>query len=136
MTDRQIATKAYLNRVHIMDQKAEALNREQTSLKKYLHSESQAVIEFGRLVNDEVAMCYDLMQKTKEIIEQVDAKYYALLSHRYIGCMGWNEIENLLHISESSRKRLHCEALDAVADVLEKLDLFEPLDPPYHDIRE
>ena len=136
MTDRQIAARAYLSQIYFTDQKAEALKRELTSIKKYAREGCSAVDEFERLIESESAACYSAIMQVKEIIEQVDKKYYALLSYRYEGCMRWDEIERQLHISESSRKRLHCEALDAVANVLEKLDLFEPLDSPYHGIRE
>lgn len=136
MTDRQAAARAYLSRIYYMDQKAEALKCELISIKKYAREGCRAVDEFNELINCESVACYNATLNAKKIIERVGGKYYPLLSYRYVVCMRWDEIEHQLHISESSRKRLHCEALDAVADVLEKLDLFEPLDPPYHGIRE
>lgn len=135
MTDRQIAARAYLNRVHHMNQKADALERECETLSKYAGGECAAISELKEIISRERKECYDVISRTKEIIEQADAEHYALLSYRYIGCKRWDEIESYLHISEATRKRMHCEALDVVADVLEKLNLFEPLAPPYHGIR-
>ena len=124
MTNRQMAARSYLSRVRYMKQKADALERERAVLTKYTGDECTAVSEFKGIIAREQKECCEVINQTKEIIEQAGEAYYALLSYRYIGCMRWDEIENNLHISEGTRKTLHNQALDAVADILEKSDLF------------
>ncbi len=138
MTKTQTAVAELLNSAYFASQKIEALKEEKQRLAqsfqslKYSYSPDLASLEarqnkisgINEQIDKEIALLDIRWKSVKNIIESVDQKHYALLSYRYLSMLSWRSIEELLFISESTRKRQHLSALDAVA---ENLNLSDPL---------
>lgn len=152
MTERQKETAAWLNRAYILTKKIEALREEKRSLECDIHGIGDNIgagrsdarvnsIENRRtrllVLSHQIDCKTDALDKErlkiKQAIESVPDKHYAILSYRYLSFLSWGAIESRLYISESTRKRQHRAALDAVA---QKLNLFDPLGKAYNDIIE
>lgn len=143
MTEKQAETAAWLNRAYILTNKIEALKQEKRSLESDIHgignnigagrSDARAnsienrrlrFLAIGEQIDRQTESLDEERLKIKQAIESVPEKYYAILSYRYLSFLRWETIESRLYISESTRKRQHRAALDAVA---EKMNLFDPL---------
>ena len=72
----------------------------------------EAEEEYGRLV---VEYHKAVIQRTKMIQAMPDPRYVALLTHRYIDCLRFEEIAYRMNYSWKHVLRLHGEALDAFA---------------------
>ncbi len=135
MTEKQAATAAWLNRAYILTKKIEALKEEKKSLESDIHglgdnigagrSDARAnsvenrrvrLLALGQQIDRQTAALDRERLKIKRAIESVPERHYAILSYRYLSFLSWGTIESRLYISESTRKRQHRAALDAVAD--------------------
>lgn len=69
----------------------------------------------------------DLQSKYEDIFSSIAEEEKILLRLRYIYFCSWQEVQERMFISESTRKRKHRKALSQVYKVLKKLDLIDPL---------
>jgi DNA-directed RNA polymerase specialized sigma24 family protein len=76
----------------------------------------ERVWEAEERLNAEVAQLVALKEEIKAVIEQVQNEdYRLLLLYKYISGKSFDDIELDLHVSKSTIKRWHREALDQVA---------------------
>lgn len=143
MTDKQETAAKWLNRAYILSRKIDALKQEKKSLESDIRgigdnigagrsdaransveSRRMRLLAIGQQIDREIEALDKERLIIKQVIKSVPRRHYAILSYRYLSFLSWQVIEDKLYISESTRKRWHRAALDAV---YEKLALFDPL---------
>ncbi len=64
-----------------------------------------------------------LLEAIEEELQRVKNKQYAaVLRYRYIAMLDWREIQRVMHISEATSFRMHHDALEAYAAIMQRKD--------------
>lgn len=84
------------------------------------------IMEEEKLINDEIDRLVEIKHQIREVIDQVkDVTYRLILEKRSILFETWKKIGHDLNLSERWAQIIHREAMKAVQEILESINLDE-----------
>lgn len=89
-----------------------AKDRVQTSVSSAIENICMKIADMEIEIAKDIDELVDMKMQAKRVIDRLEGKYSLLMNLRYMECLDWNRVANIMKYSIDSVFRIHGEALE------------------------